>query len=386
MAPHRSPQRIAASYRPIFAGLPQLRAVGAPSETSRGRVRRPALIWLVGIVGLLLAVGPVADGIPYAAAGGSQMIDRFQPHMTVDALTQTHSDLVALSAFSAGIKGELSSGELTSADAPLVVEFARQSDGIQARSSTLLDAVRNSRPDYQRLAAIRGLSFLPHVIAIAGIVLIVSATAILRTRRRGGRGAGALGIALACAILIVHPFASGLAANAGAANRLVRSFRPIMTHEQVVDLQTDFVTIVGAMGEIDRGVLDHRHTARVTPADARDAAAISAFRDRWQQVSSDFAGLIGVVNDDIGDFDRLAALNSLVGGGTLAFLPWVEVTVAIVVAVATLAAGIGRERRRPARAERRRVPNRGLRFGRRRDAHRCAPATLITKESVHGTY
>ncbi|MFC7753387.1 hypothetical protein [Tsukamurella soli] len=261
----------------MFAGLPQLRAVGAPSGTSRGRVARPLLIWLVGIVGVLLAVGPAADGVPYAAAGGDQMIDRFRPHMTTESLTRVQADITALSAFSGGIEGELSARRIQAQDAPLVAEFARQSDAIQARSSNLLAAVQTSRPDYQRLASIRGLSFLPYVIAGSGVLLIVSAAAILRSRQRAARTAGAAGIALACAILIVHPFASGLASDAGSANRLVASFRPIMTHGQVVSLQNDFVTIVGAMGEIDRGVLDHERPA-ATPAERADAAAIGAFR------------------------------------------------------------------------------------------------------------
>ncbi|MFC7753388.1 hypothetical protein [Tsukamurella soli] len=89
-----------------------------------------------------------------------------------------------------------------------------------------------------------------------------------------------------------------------------------------------------------------------------------------------------MINDDIGDFDRLAELNSLAPGGTLVLLPWVEVTVAAAVAVATLAAGVGRDRRRPAPGGRAALA--GHRRARRPGA--SYPARLIDKESAHGTY
>jgi hypothetical protein len=91
-----------------------------------------------------------------------------------------------------------------------------------------------------------------------------------------------------------------------------------MTPGEVRQLQGDFVVLVEAVGELEtsfRGVAQ--------PGTA--ATDVTTLVDKWPTISSDLASLVGVIEDNIGNFNALQDLDGLTRGvgvpGFIAF-PW----------------------------------------------------------------
>jgi hypothetical protein len=100
---------------------------------------------------------------------------------------------------------------------------------------------------------------------------------------------------------------------------MLHSLAPVMTQGEVRKLQGDFVVLVEAVGELET-------TFRGVAPPGPDATDVAALVDRWPTVSSDLASLVGVIEDNIGNFDALENLDALTHGmgvpGLVAF-PWV---------------------------------------------------------------
>lgn len=252
------------------------------------------------------------------------MLDAFAPHLTAESLDRLDGDVDAIARFGAATRAEAAAGRL--AAAPRTVQYAGRSADVEANARDLLASARAARPDVDALARIHGLGTLPQLLLLVGVVLAVAGAVLLRARSAPARR-WATAAALLCAIaLVVHPLASGLVDGAGSAGRVVDRFAPIMTEQQVVRLQHDFLALVGTVGEIDRGA-----AVRRTPE-------IRAFTASWQTVSSDLASLTGAINDNLPEYRRLASANAAlpVPGGTVAALPWAELVLGAAVAGALL--------------------------------------------------
>lgn len=326
MASHRYVQQVAASgATALFGGVPRLRAVAPPRTAAAPTARRwPA--WFLLVAGIALALGSVAGGLPTTTAGATKMLDAFAPHLTDDSLARLDGDVEAIARFGAAIRAEAAAGRL--AAAPRTVDYANRSAQIESNARELLASARAAKPDVDALAGIRGLGTLPQLLLLIGIVLAVAGAVLLRARSAPPRRWAIAAASLCAVALVVHPFASGLVDGAPSAGRVVDRFAPIMTEQQVVRLQHDFLALVGAVGEIDRGA-----TVRRTPE-------IRAFTGSWQTVSSDLASLTGAINDNLPEYRRLASANAAlpVPGGTFAALPWAELALGAAVAGALLGA------------------------------------------------
>ncbi len=275
--------------------------------------------------GIAVALGSVAGGLPTTTAGATKMLDAFAPHLTPESMDRLDGDVEAIARFGAATRSEAAAGRL--AGAPRTADYASRSTDVEANARELLASARAAKPDVDALARIRGLSTVPQLLLLVGIALAVAGAVLLRSRSVAPRRWATAAAALCAVALVVHPFASGLADGAGSASRVVDRFAPIMTEQQVVRLQHDFLALVGAVGEIDRGA-----TVRRTPE-------FRAFTASWQTVSSDLASLTGAINDNIPEYRRLAAANAAlpVPGGTFAALPWAELVLGTAVAGALLA-------------------------------------------------
>lgn len=326
MASHRYVQQVAASgATALLGGVPRLRAVALPRTAAAPAARRwPA--WFLLVAGIALALGSVAGGLPTTTAGATKMLDAFAPHLTAESLDRLDGDVDAIARFGAATRAEAASGRL--AAAPRTVDYANRSAEIESNARELLASARAAKPDVDALARIRGLGTLPQLLLLIGIVLAVAGAVLLRARSAPPRRWAIAAASLCAVALVVHPFASGLADGAPSAGRVVDRFAPIMTEQQVVRLQHDFLALVGAVGEIDRGA-----TVRRTPD-------IRAFTGSWQTVSSDLASLTGAINDNLPEYRRLASANAAlpVPGGTFAALPWAELALGAAVAGALLGA------------------------------------------------
>jgi hypothetical protein len=107
-----------------------------------------------------------------------------------------------------------------------------------------------------------------------------------------------------------------------------------MTPDQVRHLQDDFIVLVNADGDLST-------TFRSVPRSGQSAGAVNTLVKRWPGISSDLASLVGVINDNIGNFNALENLDALprgVGLSGLEAFPWLLVGIGVVSAGLAVAA------------------------------------------------
>lgn len=273
------------------------------------------------------------------AAAGRQLVDRFAPHMEPAALARYGSDLNVLRRGAAAVEAVYLDQRVPAGRFPGIDVYRRHSNAIDQRAQSLLDRVVATEPDYRRVANIGGFDRLPFLLVFEGIVALYAGTVVLAGRRGRGRGAAALAV-LASTALIAYPFLSGLDGGAAAGQRMLRSVGPVMTVTEVHQLQSDFVILVTAVGEMDTGF---RNVLRP----GRAAGDIVAVDKDWPKISSDLASLVGVINDDIADFRALSDLNAVphrLGLPGFAAYPWMLVGIGCACAALSAAAWPRRER------------------------------------------
>ncbi|MGA3146362.1 MAG: hypothetical protein ABSF33_02670 [Acidimicrobiales bacterium] len=307
--------------------LPCAPPVIAATATPLHRPKAPALALLA--LGVLLVVGPIVGGLFVKTAAGQQMIDEFAPYMQHGSLVRDGNDIATLRAGAAGIHGIYRAQGIPPGRYPGLDEFRTQSTAILDRAAGLLDRIRTTQPDYQRIAGTGGFERIPFLIVACGVVAIYGACVLLAGRRSRARPTILL-VVLASAALVAYPFVSGLFGGAQAGQRMLHTLGPVMTPHEVRQLQDDFVVLVNADGQLDT-------TFRGVPQPGRSATAISAMIEGWPRISSDLASLVGVINDNIGNFDALDDLDTLTrqaGLQGLGAFPW------LLVGIGALSAGL----------------------------------------------
>jgi hypothetical protein len=306
---------------------PVIRAVAAPVR----RPKPPAVALLV--LGVLLVVGPIGSGLFSKVASGKQMIDRFAPHMEADALARYRSDLATLRRAGVAVDAIYEQEGVAAGRFPGLDAYRNQAPAIDRRASALLDRVTAAGPDYRRTADIGGFDRIPFLVVLYGMVAIYGACVLLFGGRGRARSAVAL-VVFASLALAAYPFVSDLNRGTRAGERMLHGFAPFMTHDEVRQLQGDFVVLVTADGELDTGF-------RAVPQTGQAAADVAALVDGWPRISSDLASLVGTINDNIGNFNALDDLDTLtrrVGASGLQGFSWVLVGFGVLGATLSVAA------------------------------------------------
>jgi hypothetical protein len=306
---------------------PVLRGVAVPLRQRKA----PAVVLLV--LGVLLVVGPIAGGLFSKVASGKQLIDEFAPHLEADALARYDADLVVLRRGAAGVDQVAVQQGVPEGRFPGIDAYRRQSAAIDQRATGLLDRIAGAEPDYRRVAGVGGFDRVPFLIVAGGIAAVYGACVLLGGSRGRARAAAAV-VVLASAALVAYPLLSSLPSGTRSGERMLNTLEPVMTAQQVRQLQLDFVAIVNAVGELDTGF-------RSVPQTGPAGADIATLVDKWPTVSSDLATLVGALNDNLDNFNDLEDLDGFtrsVGVSGLAALPWMLVGIGLLCATCSIAA------------------------------------------------
>ncbi len=320
--------------------LPAAPPVVRTSAPAAPRRRLPAIVLLV--VGLALVVGPILGGVFSKVASGQQMIDNFAPYMALDSLDRYDSDLKTLRTGAAAIDTVYAEHPIAPATYPGVETYRTEARAIDTRATTLLTRIRASQPDYRRVSDIGGFDRVPFLLVVSGLALAYAGGALLNSRRRRAGGVVVLAV-VAGAALIAYPLLGNLPAGTRAGERLQHALAPVMTTATVRAEQDDFVVLVTAVGELDTNF----HAVPRTP---QARAAIDALVQAWPGVSSDLAGLVGAINDNLHDYGQLSALDRSthpLGFSGLVSLPWFLVGTGALSVAAALAAPTRTRRKAP---------------------------------------
>jgi hypothetical protein len=300
--------------------LPCAPPVTTSVATPLSRPKGPAL-GLLGL-GVLLVFGPLVWSFFAKTAAGEQMVDQFAPYMKSTALARYDNDIKILHNGATSIDTIYRRQDIPRGQFPGLDDFRHHSTAIVTRASTLLSRVRGAQGEYEQVARIGGFDRIPFLIVASGIVSIYGACVLLGGRRSRARPAAGF-VVLASVAIGIYPFVSGLNGGAQAGQRMLHSLAPVMTPHEVRQLQDDFIVLVNADGELAT-------TFRSVPRSGQSATAIATLVHRWPGVSSDFASLVGVINNNISNFNSLNDLGALthdVGLPGLEAFPWLFVGV-----------------------------------------------------------
>jgi hypothetical protein len=302
---------------------PVTTSVAAPLR----RPKAPAFA-LIGL-GVLLVFGPIIGGMFAKTAAGNQMINQFAPYMRSDALARYGRDIQVLHAGAVGTDAIYRHQEIASGRFPGLDVFRRESTTIVGRATHLLSRVKGAQGDYRHVSRIGGFDRIPFLIVVCGIVGIYGGCVLLAGRRSRALPAAAL-VVLASVAIVIYPFVSDLFGGSQAGQRMLHTLSPVMTPHEVRQLQDDFIVLVNVDGELST-------TFRGVPQPGPSATAVATLVHRWPGISSDLASLVGVINDNIGNFNALDDLNTLtsdVGLSGLGAFPW------LLVGIGAISAGL----------------------------------------------
>jgi hypothetical protein len=287
------------------------------------RPKGPAVALLA--LGVLLVFGPIAGGMFSKTAAGQQMINQFSPHMRSDVLARYGRDIHVLHNGAVAIQAVYRTQHIPAGQFSGLDDFRRHSDAIVGKASNLLTNIKGAQGDFHHVAPIGGFDRLPFLIVACGMVAIYGGCVLLGGRRGRALPAAVL-VVVASVAIVVYPLVSDLFGGAQAGQRMLHSLAPVMTPQDVRQLQKDFIVLVNVDGELST-------TFRGVPQPGPSAIAIDTLVHGWPGISSDFASLVGVIDDNISNFNALEDLNSLtrdVGLSGLGAFPWVLVGIGAV--------------------------------------------------------
>jgi hypothetical protein len=294
------------------------------------------------LLGAVLVVGPVLGGLFSKAASGRQLLDAFRPHLQADSLARYDQDLRTLRAGSDGVDAVYRQQHVPTGRFPGIDAYRQQSTAINDRASALLDRIKAAEPDYRAVDAIGGFERVPFLVVTAGIAALYGGAVLLGGSNRNAGAATPL-VVLAGAALVAYPFLSDLPGGSRAGHRMVVALQPVMSEQQVAQLQQDFVVLVTAEGQLDTAF-------REVPEPGAAATAITALGSSWPEISSDLATLVGTINDNIPNYRALQDLDRTtrpIGTSGIAALPWALMGVGVVAAGLATAARPRRTKEQP---------------------------------------
>ncbi|QLY30153.1 hypothetical protein H0264_34135 [Nocardia huaxiensis] len=258
------------------------------------------------VIGVLLVAAPLVTGMFPRAIKGEAMIDAFQPYVSAQSIAGYRDDLRVLDDARANVLA-LQANSQQPGRFERVETFVRDYPGIRSDLTGMLDSIDGNRESFGKLSSTTSFGSLPWLLALAGLLLITAGLFGYRAAGDSERGTIWYSLAVLAALgLLAVPLTGGLFRAAPAAQPVIDSFRPILTHQKVREIQGYFVILVAADGE-----LNSRYVAAVreTHPDA-DLTGITALETSWQPMTARFAALVGVLNDNIRNFDAVVALNN----------------------------------------------------------------------------
>jgi hypothetical protein len=290
------------------------------------------------VLGVGLALAPVAFQMFSRAPKGADMLDGFRPYMTEAKVAQFQGYLAVIDKGAAETRDEVEPDAETTLDLgpggfadayPLTADFADQWPAIDADMSDMLDTMERNLDNFAAVDALPPFGLFPWFFVIPGLIIAGLATATLLARRRGRSTRtlivllGVMGIGLIAAPAVFQMFS-----RAPEGKAMIDDFRPLMTEEKVRSIQGYFVTIGSGEGQLRLGVLPDLEAA----GDATPYPAVDEFADQWPTINNEFAPMIGAMSDNIDNYEAVDALPPFT------LFPWFFVIPGVLVIVFALIA------------------------------------------------
>ncbi len=275
-------------------------------------------------IGFGLAAAPAIFQMFDRAPKGGEMITEFEPYMTETkvATFRGYLDVIDLADSESRTKLRPSIVDSGAVDDsgyidrfPSVATLNDSWPLIRADMADLVDTIDRNRVNYQAVAALPPFPLFPWFFVLPGLIIAGVGIAALRatSKHRLLTILAALGLALVMAPVVLQMFTR---APKGA--DMIDDFRPMMVRERVLNVQLYFVTLGAAEGQLRNAAVPLAADVAGQSSDeiAATYPAILQLSDQWPAIVSEFAPMIGAMNDNL---DNFAAVDAL---PTFSLFPW----------------------------------------------------------------
>jgi len=260
------------------------------------------------VIGVALALAPVAFQMFSRAPKGGTMIDGFKPYMTTERIEQFKADLVIIDhAHAEAVRLRTTFPTSSAATSPRLNAFIEQWPAINTDMASMLATMQANIDHYDGVAGLPPFVLFPWFFVAPGLIIAVLAVRSLRAERRGRSVRGrwipllvvALGVVAAPAIFQMFTRAPGGSA-------MIDDFKPFMTRAKVTQIQGYFLTIGSGEGDLRKTVVPELTGDGHVRAD--DINGITTLNQRWPSISGGMAPMIGAMSDNVGNFDAVVAM------------------------------------------------------------------------------
>jgi hypothetical protein len=308
---------------------------------TRARARGALAPFATAVVGLVLIAVPFATSMWDRAPQGAAMITAFAPHMQPAKVAAYQRDLAQLND---GITQASSKGAAVlyprlkpaaarkqfAKDGPMLASFQATWPKTYRSLSSVVNPIAANQQGYEAIAALPRFGLFPWFFVVPGAVLVLLgaiALAFPGVWRLARWSVLAVGVGL-----IAAPAVFQLWDRAPKGAALVEAFKPIETRSAVVRVQNDFGQVAIAQGALAGELVPalQRHGLSQAQID-RQFPAVQTLLARWIPILNDLTPVIGVMSDNVGRFQAVAALPPFTA------FPWLFVIPGLLVGLIVLA-------------------------------------------------
>ncbi|HVW79553.1 MAG TPA: hypothetical protein VHB69_01255 [Mycobacteriales bacterium] len=311
---------------------------------------RKALLTIVAVIGIGLALAPVAFQMFSRAPKGAAMLTDFKPFMTTERLDGFQKDIgeidSAVREVDTKAVPQLHATDPKHAAGALASyqDLQQQWPQIDSTMTDLLDKVQDNLGNYQAMAALPSFRLFPWFFVIPGVLMAALAIAGLL---------GALppqptriGLAVIGIALILAPVATQMFDRAPKGADMMSTFKQIETPQKIGQIQQYFSTMAVGQGAIRNDIVPALRSSGVSQAAlAADYPSITALDADWVHILNDMTPMIGAMSDSLPRFQAISSLPSFM------LFPWFFVVPGALVFFAAIAAGAPPQRRPDTPAE-----------------------------------
>ncbi|MET0602495.1 MAG: hypothetical protein ABW167_10930 [Baekduia sp.] len=308
---------------------------------ARARARGALAPFATAVVGLALIAVPFATSMWDRAPQGAAMITAFAPHMQPAKVAGYQRDLAQLNGgiVEASTKGAAvlyprlkpaAARKRFAKHGPMLASFQATWPKTYRSLSGVVHPIAANRQGYEAIAALPRFGLFPWFFVIPGGVLVLLgaiALAFPGAWRLARWGVLAVGVGLVAAPAVFQMWDR---APKGAA--LVEAFKPIETRSAVVRVQNDFGQVAIAQGALAGELVPalQRHGLSQAQID-QQFPAVQTLLARWIPILNDLTPVIGVMSDNVGRFQAVAALPPFTA------FPWLFLIPGLLVSLIVLA-------------------------------------------------
>jgi hypothetical protein len=278
-------------------------------------MNRKGLLVIAALIGIGLAVSPVAFQMFSRAPKGADMLTAFKPFMTTQRLDGFQQDISQINAAVDEVDTK-AVPQLTTSDRHHATQALSSYRGIQRQwpeiNSTmtdLLDKVQANLANYQAMAALPSFRLFPWFFVVPGVLIAALAIANLLgglSARPTRIGLAAIGVAL-----ILAPVTFQMFDRAPKGADMMGTFRQIETPQKISQIQSYFATMAIGQGAIRNDIVPALESSGVSAQDvATSYPATTALDTAWVHILNDMTPMIGAMSDSLPRYQAISSLPS----------------------------------------------------------------------------